>query len=57
MDQSPDTISRMVVRQQFTMMVNRYTIHPVNNHGDEGPVIAAAQQAASAQRKGDVLRR
>jgi hypothetical protein len=44
MDQSPDTISRMVVRQQFTMIVNRYTIHPVNDDGNEGPVIAAAQQ-------------
>jgi hypothetical protein len=40
----PQEMSRLVVRQNHTMMVNRYTIHPVDDAGDEGPAIAAAQQ-------------
>jgi hypothetical protein len=40
----PEPRSRFVVRQKLTMMVNRYTIHPVDEAGKEGPVIAAAQQ-------------
>jgi len=44
MDKTPQPVSRLVVRQKLTMMVNRYTIHPVDDAGNEGPVIAAAQQ-------------
>jgi hypothetical protein len=44
MDKTPQQVSRLVVRQKLTMMVNRYTIHPVDDAGNEGPVIAAAQQ-------------
>jgi uncharacterized protein YxjI len=38
------SMSRFVVRQKLTMMVNRYTIHPVDDDGNEGPAIAFAQQ-------------
>jgi hypothetical protein len=44
MDQTSHTMSRMVVRQKHAMMVNRYTIHPVGDDGDEGAAIAGAQQ-------------
>jgi uncharacterized protein YxjI len=44
MNESPNTMSRLVVRQKHTMMVNRYTIHRVDDTGKEGPPIAAAQQ-------------
>jgi hypothetical protein len=44
MDEKPRTTSRFVVRQKHTMMVNRYTIHPVEDDGSEGPAIAVAQQ-------------
>jgi hypothetical protein len=43
-DETHPPTSRFVVRQQLTMMVNRYTIHPVDDAGNEGPLIAAAQQ-------------
>jgi hypothetical protein len=43
-DETPTTPNRLVVRQKLTMMVNRYTIHPVDDAGNEGPAIAAAQQ-------------
>jgi hypothetical protein len=43
-DNTPQPSSRFVVRQKPTLMVNRYTIHPVDEAGDEGPAIAAAQQ-------------
>jgi hypothetical protein len=43
-DNTPQPASRFVVRQKPTMMVNRYTIHPVDDAGNEGPAIAAAQQ-------------
>jgi hypothetical protein len=43
-DETPPPTSRFVVRQQLTMTVNRYTIHPVDDAGNEGPPIAAAQQ-------------
>jgi hypothetical protein len=43
-DETPPPTSRFVVRQQLTMTVNRYTIHPVDDAGNEGPLIAAAQQ-------------
>jgi hypothetical protein len=44
MDETPRTPSRLVVRQKLTMMVNRYTIHPVEDDGHEGPAVAVAQQ-------------
>jgi uncharacterized protein YxjI len=44
MDQTPDTMSRLVVRQKHTVMVNRYAIHPVDDDGSEGAAIALAQQ-------------
>jgi hypothetical protein len=44
MDQTPDKTSRWVVRQQHTIMVNRYTIHPLADDGSEGPAVAFAQQ-------------
>jgi hypothetical protein len=44
MEETPRTLSRFVVRQKPTMMVNRYTIHAVEEDGDEGPVVAVAQQ-------------
>jgi uncharacterized protein YxjI len=44
MDESTHTMSRFVVRQKHTMMVNRYTIHPVDDTGGEGAPVAAAQQ-------------
>jgi hypothetical protein len=44
MEQRPDTMSRLVVRQQHTIMVNRYAIHPVDDDGGEGAPIALAQQ-------------
>jgi hypothetical protein len=44
MDQSPDTMSRLVVRQEHTMFVNRYTIHSSGDDEPEGPAIAVAQQ-------------
>jgi uncharacterized protein YxjI len=44
MDETPRTPSRFVVRQKLTMMVNRYTIHPVEDDGEEGPAVAVAQQ-------------
>jgi hypothetical protein len=37
-------VSRFVVRQKLTLLVNRYTIHPVDDTGSEGPVIAAVEQ-------------
>jgi len=37
-------ITGLVVRQAFTAMVNRYKIHGATAPGEEGPVIAAAQQ-------------
>jgi hypothetical protein len=44
MNDTAHGISRLVVRQQATMLVNRYTIHPVDDAGNEAPAIAAAQQ-------------
>jgi uncharacterized protein YxjI len=44
MDQSTDTMSRLVVRQKHTLMVNRYTIHRARDGEDDGPAIAVAQQ-------------
>jgi hypothetical protein len=44
MNDIPQEMSRLVVRQNHTMMVNRYTIHPVDDAGNEAPAIAAAQQ-------------
>jgi hypothetical protein len=44
MDESPDTMTRLVVRQEHTPLVNRYTIHPVGEDGGEGPLSAVAQQ-------------
>jgi hypothetical protein len=44
MDETPRTTTKFVVRQKLTMMVNRYTIHPVEDDGDEGPAVAVAQQ-------------
>jgi hypothetical protein len=44
MNDNPQEMSRLVVRQKHTMMVNRYTIHPVDDAGNEGPPIAPAQQ-------------
>lgn len=41
-------ITRFVLRQKLTMMVNRYMVHPVDESGVEGPVIAAAQQKRMA---------
>jgi hypothetical protein len=43
-DETHPPTSRFVVRQQLTMTVNRYTIHSVDDAGNEGPLIAAAQQ-------------
>jgi hypothetical protein len=43
-NQSPDTLSRLVVRQKHTVMVNRYTIHRAGDEENEGEVIALAQQ-------------
>jgi hypothetical protein len=43
-DTTPQPVSRFVVRQKLTLLVNRYTIHPVDDTGSEGPVIAAAEQ-------------
>lgn len=43
-EKTPQPVSRLVVRQKLTMMVNRYTIQPVDDSGNEGPVIASAQQ-------------
>jgi hypothetical protein len=37
-------MNRFVLRQKLTMMVNRYTIHPIDDTGGEGPPVAAAQQ-------------
>jgi hypothetical protein len=37
-------ITGLVIRQAFTPIVNRYTIHRAEAPGEEGPVIAAAQQ-------------
>jgi hypothetical protein len=50
-ENTPHAVSRFVVRQKLTMMVNRYTIHPVDDGGNEGPVIAAAQQKRLAFRE------
>jgi hypothetical protein len=44
MDENTPTTSRFVLRQKLTMMVNRYTIHPVDDAGNEGEPIASAQQ-------------
>jgi uncharacterized protein YxjI len=44
-------MTRLVVRQKLTALVNRYTIHPVDDAGDEGPAIAAAQQKRLALRE------
>jgi hypothetical protein len=44
MDTRPEALNRLVVRQQHTVMVNRYTIHSVADDGGDGPVIAVAQQ-------------
>ena len=41
---SAPPITGLVVRQAFTPIVNRYTIHRAGSPGDDGPVIAAAQQ-------------
>lgn len=37
-------VTRFVVRQKVTVMVNRYTMHPLDEAGREGPPIASAQQ-------------
>jgi uncharacterized protein YxjI len=42
--ETPSPVGRLVVRQKPTLMVNRYAIHAVDDAGDEGPVIAAAEQ-------------
>ncbi len=44
----PTELSRFVLRQQVTMMVNRYMVHPVDDAGTEGPLIAVAQQKRMA---------
>jgi hypothetical protein len=44
-------MSRLVVRQRHTMMVNRYTIHPVGEDGDEGAPSAVVQQKRLALRE------
>ena len=40
----PTGLPRFLLRQQITMMVNRYTVHPLDDTGAEGPMIAVAQQ-------------
>lgn len=35
---------RFVIRQQITMMVNRYAVHAVDAAGTQGPLVAVAQQ-------------
>ncbi len=37
-------VTGLVVRQAFTALVNRYTVHRAAAPGEEGPVLAAAQQ-------------
>jgi hypothetical protein len=44
MEKNLDPMRRLVVRQEHTMMVNRYAIHAACDDGSEGPVIALAQQ-------------
>jgi uncharacterized protein YxjI len=41
-------MTRFVVRQKVTMMVNRYMIHPLDDAGIEGPMVAVAQQKRMA---------
>jgi hypothetical protein len=43
-DQAPSPIGRLVVRQEHTLMVNRYTIREVDEAGNEVQTIATAQQ-------------
>jgi hypothetical protein len=44
MNEKTPITTRFVLRQTLTMMVNRYTIHPVDDAGNEGRLIASAQQ-------------
>jgi uncharacterized protein YxjI len=39
---------RFIIRQKITMMVNRYEIRSVDANGNEGPLIAVAQQKRMA---------
>lgn len=47
MTASPGT-ERFTLRQKITLMVNRYEVRPVDGSGNEGPVIAVAQQKRMA---------
>ncbi|WP_202911559.1 hypothetical protein [Segeticoccus rhizosphaerae] len=42
------SMTRFVVRQKVTMMVNRYMIHALDDAGIEGPMVAVAQQKRMA---------
>lgn len=44
MNHSQGLLTKFVVHQKVTMMVNRYMIHPLDDAGNEGPMIAVAQQ-------------
>ncbi|HEY3438309.1 MAG TPA: hypothetical protein VGK35_11550, partial [Actinotalea sp.] len=37
-------IERFMVKQRITLMVNRYEIRVLGPNGEEGPVLAMAQQ-------------
>jgi hypothetical protein len=43
-DPQTQALTRLVVRQDTTLMVNRYAVSAVGEDGEEGPVIAKAQQ-------------
>ena len=47
-DATTPPLTRFVVRQKVTVMVNRYMIHAVDDTGGEGPPIAVAQQKRMA---------
>jgi uncharacterized protein YxjI len=42
--EAPLPITRLVVRQKLSVLADRYTIHAVDDAGNEGPVIAAAER-------------
>lgn len=44
-------IERLAVRQRITMMVNRYEIRALDAAGNEGPILAMAQQKRMAFRE------
>ncbi len=48
MYETPPPVSRLVVRQEAALTANRYTIHPVDEAGNEGPAIAAADRKRMA---------